>query len=176
MKLEKGYVQIYTGDGKGKTTSALGLALRASGHGMKTAIIQFMKGDTSYGEVLAIEKIPEISLHQYGTLEFIREGGQREIDYEEAHAALEKAKQMMEDQEISILILDEINVALHFGLLELSRVLALIKSKPPHLELILTGRRVPKEIEAAADLVTRFIEEKHYYNTLGLQARMGIEF
>lgn len=173
--LEKGYIQVYTGDGKGKTTASLGLALRASGHGMKTVIIQFMKGRFDYGEVTALGKIPEISLYQFGRIDFVMKGQEQEIDYEEARKALEKAKEVIQDPETSILILDEINVALHFNLLKIEDVLSLIEMKPPHMELIMTGRRVPEEIMEKADLITEMREVRHYYNTIKLEARKGIE-
>jgi cob(I)alamin adenosyltransferase len=175
MKLEHGRVQVYTGDGKGKTTAALGLALRASGHGMRSLIIQFMKGKTNYGELEAIKRIPEISILQFGTEDFVMKGKEQEIDYREARAALKRAGEAMKDPGLSILVLDEINVALFFQLIKPEDVIELVKSRPPGLELVLTGRRIPQEIKDLADLVTNFVEEKHYYSSQGLQARQGIE-
>ncbi len=171
----RGCIQVYTGDGKGKTTSALGLALRAWGHGLKTVIIQFMKGKTDYGELEAVKGIPGISIHQYGTPDFVFKGQERPIDYQEAKDALNHARQVMKAPDVSILVLDEINVALYFELISLQDVLDLMGERPPGQELVLTGRRVPDEIIQRADLVTRFVEEKHYYSTQGLEARKGIE-
>jgi len=176
MRLEKGCIQVYTGDGKGKTTSALGLALRASGHGFKTLIIQFMKGKTGYGELKAIENIPQIELIQFGTDDFVFKGQESKIDYAEAEAAVSKAVKAMSRPDLSILNLDEVNVALHFGLIPVDKILELIKKKPEHLEMILTGRRAPAEIIELADLVTNFEEKKHYYRTLKLEGRKGIEY
>lgn len=175
MRLEKGYVQVYTGDGKGKTTAALGLCLRASGHGMKSLIIQFMKGKTDYGEINALEKIPLITIRQFGTPDFVMKGQERQIDFDEARAALDLARIEMQNPDLSILVLDEINVALHFNLIKVSDVLSLLDEKPDRLELILTGRRFPEELAERADLLTRFESVKHYYDTLKQEARVGIE-
>jgi cob(I)alamin adenosyltransferase len=176
MKLKKGYVQVYTGSGKGKTTASMGLALRASGHGMKTMMIQFMKGDTTYGEICAIrEKVPEITVKQFGTPDLICPGKCRDIDYEEAEKAYKEAEKALENPDISILILDEINVALLFGLLKVEDVLKLIDKKPEHLELILTGRGAPQELIDRADLVTKMECVKHYYDTQKVESRNGIE-
>jgi cob(I)alamin adenosyltransferase len=175
MTLEKGYIQVYTGDGKGKTTAALGMCLRASGHGMKSLIIQFMKGKTDYGEIKALEKNPHVTIRQFGTPDFVMKGQEREIDFEEARAALDLAKKEMQNPDLSILVLDEINVALHFKLIQISDVLQLLDEKPDHLEVVLTGRRVPDEIINRADLVTRFEAVKHYYDTIKQEARVGIE-
>jgi cob(I)alamin adenosyltransferase len=175
VKLNKGYIQVYTGDGKGKTTAALGLALRAAGHGMKVFIIQFMKGRTDYGELRAISRIPEITLKQFGRIDFVYKGSEQDADYDEAKRALFEAETVMKDPDLSILILDEINVALHFGLLKTDEVIDLINKKPPHLEMVLTGRGAPDEIIQKADLVTRMEDVKHYYQTQNLEAREGIE-
>jgi cob(I)alamin adenosyltransferase len=174
MKLQKGLIQVYTGNGKGKTTASLGLAIRAAGHGMKIRIIQFMKGRTNYGELESLKRFPEISAYQFGTPDFVTKGNEKEIDYEEAEKALKLAKESLQE-DLDILILDEINVALYFGLLELKDVIDIIENKPDNMELIMTGRNVPDEIIERAHLVTKMEEIKHYYNTMNQEARTGIE-
>jgi len=173
-QLTKGYVQVYTGDGKGKTTAALGLALRAAGWGLRTFICQFMKKHP-YGEVEAIRQmIPLITIEQYGKETFVQMGKQEPEDYQLARQGLERARQVLRSGEYELVILDEINVALHFGLLPVPEVLELIDSKPAHVELVLTGRRAPQEILDRADLVTEMRAIKHYYDQ-GVPARKGIE-
>lgn len=174
--MEKGYIQVYTGNGKGKTTASLGLAIRAAGHGMKVKIIQFMKGRYDYGELQALKRHPEISLEQFGRIDFVIKGKEQSVDYEEAEAALNAARNALKEASLDILILDEVNVALFFNLLKVEDVLKLLDEKPEHLEMILTGRKVPEEIMERAHLVTRMEEVKHYYNTIKLEARRGIEF
>jgi cob(I)alamin adenosyltransferase len=174
--LEKGLIQVYTGNGKGKTTASLGLAIRAAGHGMKVKIIQFMKGNTNYGELQSLLRFPEISLNQFGTDDFVFEGQEKPIDYSEAEAALKMAKEAVSGKEFDIIILDEVNVALYFKLLKLDDVIDMLKNKPENLEIILTGRNVPEQILEMAHLVTRMEEVKHYYSTMKQEARMGIEY
>jgi len=171
--LSKGYVQIYTGDGKGKTTASLGLALRASGHEMHTYIGQFMKGQR-YGEMDALRDHPYITIEQYGDPRCIRRD---EVTPEhEAHArqGLERAQAAMLSGEYEIVVLDEINVAIWFGLLDVDVVMAFLDKRPEQVELILTGRRAPQELIERADLVTEMREIKHYYQQ-GVTARKGIE-
>jgi len=169
----KGYIQIYTGNGKGKTTAALGLALRAAGYGLKTYIAQFMKGQI-YGELLSIHSIPEITIEQFGKDTFIHVDHATPEDIQMAEHGLEKAAHAMESGEYQIIVLDEINVAIHFKLLKLDQVLNFLSTKPPAIELILTGRRAPKELIEKADLVTEMVEVKHYYFQ-NITARDGIE-
>jgi len=175
MRLGKGFIQVYTGNGKGKTTAALGLALRAAGHGMKIIIIQFMKGRTDYGELRSLERFPEISIHQFGRIDFVTKGKEKPVDFEEAGKALDMARNCLFDKDLDILILDEVNVALYFNLLKVEDVLDLLDQKPGNLEIILTGRKVPDEIIKKAHLVTRMKEVKHYYSTMNQEARAGIE-
>lgn len=174
--IKRGFIQVYTGDGKGKTTSALGLALRASGYGFKSAIVQFMKGSYNYGEIYAIEKIPEISIFSYGRVDLVRKGDEKEIDFQEAQKAMAKARELMKDPSLSILILDEVNVAVFFGFVKEEDLLSLIDEKPSHLELILTGRKATQRVMEKAHLVTEMREIKHYYKDMGLLARKGIEY
>ena len=169
----KGYIQIYTGNGKGKTTAALGLAFRAAGHGFRTYIAQFMKGQV-YGELISVRFIPEITIEQFGKDTFIHVDHALPEDIEMAEHGLEKAKQSMCSGSYQIIILDEINVALHFKLLTLDQVMNFLSIKPPAIELILTGRYAPKNLVEKADLVTEMMEVKHYYQQ-NVMARDGIE-
>ncbi len=168
-----GLVQIYTGGGKGKTTAAIGLAVRAAGHNFKIAISHFMK-IWNYGEVKSLEKLG-IDLFRYGTTELIDPKNPSPIDFEEANKALLKAKELMERGNYDILILDEINVTIDFNLIPLKRVVDLIDKKPDNLELVLTGRNCPEELIERADLVSRIDEIKHPFQK-GLKVRKGIEF
>lgn len=171
---DRGYVQLYTGNGKGKTTAALGAALRALGHGKRVAVIQFMKG-RFYGEIAAIERLEGLSIEQHGRDEFVDAENPDPIDRELARTGWSRAKELALDPAIDMLILDEINVAVAFGLIDLSEVIAFVKSKPKHLELILTGRYAPPELIEAADTVTEMKEIKHHYSA-GIASREGIEY
>lgn len=175
MKLDRGRVQVYTGDGKGKTTAALGQALRAMGHGLTVFVIQFMKGNIEYGELEMSRRLaPQFTLKQMGRETFVSKKNPDPKDIQMAKDAIALAKKCIDDNVSDILILDEINVALNFGLIALNDVIALIDRKPQNMELILTGRNAPKEIIEKADLVTEMREIKHYYRT-GIAARVGIE-
>ena len=171
----KGYIQVYTGNGKGKTTAALGLALRAAGHGLRTYIGQFLKGQ-AYGELAAVRKLkPLIIIGQFGRKGFVHvTENPDEEDIRRARAGLEKCRRAMLSGLYSIVVLDEINVALHFRLLEEKDVLGLLDQKPAEVELVLTGRYAPPSIVRRADLVTEMKDRKHYY-ARGVRARMGIE-
>jgi len=174
-KLEQGLVQVYTGNGKGKTSAAFGLALRAIGRGLKVYVIQFIKGGFDYGELYMIEKLPNLKLKAFGRGKFVTEKPPSKEDVKLSEEALALAEQVVKNGEYDIVILDEINVALNLKLINLQKVLELIKNKPKHVELILTGRYAPKEIIEAADLVTEMKEVKHPFNK-GYQARKGIEY
>ena len=174
MKLEKGLVQVYTGNGKGKTTSSLGLALRAIGRGLKVYMVQFMKG-AKYGEVLAAENLSNLKIVQYGRDCFVNKENPEDIDIELAHTGLEHAKQIIMGGEYDLVILDEINVALNFKLVSLEDVLGLIRNKPTHVELVLTGRYADKKIVEIADLVTEMLDIKHPFRE-GVQIREGIDY
>ncbi len=171
----KGYIQVYTGNGKGKTTAALGLALRAAGHGFKTYFGQFLKGQ-DYGELSAIQKLsPLITIEQFGRKGFIHvtENPDKE-DVNRAQRGLRKCKQMMTSQKYRIIVLDEINVAVHFNLFSEKEIHDFLDKKPEGTEVILTGRYAPESFIERADLVTEMKEIKHYYKK-GTQARLGIE-
>jgi cob(I)alamin adenosyltransferase len=172
-RMKKGYIQIYTGDGKGKTTAALGLALRAAGHGFRTYIAQFMKGQ-SYGEIKSINLIPQIEIEQFGKDTFIQVDQATPQDVQMAKQGLQKATKKMLSKNFNIIILDEINMAIHFKLLDISDVLDFISVKPTKIELVLTGRKAPKELLKHADLITEMRELKHYY-TKAVNGRDGIE-
>ena len=172
---DKGYVQVYTGNGKGKTTAALGLTLRAVAHGMKVYIAQFLKGQ-DYGELHVIrERLGDlVTIEQFGTPKFVKTGQISDEDYQLAKEGLEKVREALFDKDYKIVIMEEANVAMYLGLLDKKEVLELIKNKPEEKELILTGRYAPQEIMDAADLVTEMVEVKHYYQK-GVMARPGIE-
>ena len=168
-------IHVYTGDGKGKTTAALGLALRAAGHGRRTYIGQFMKGQ-DYGELRAARMLGDLlTIEQYGKPTFVHVDRVTEEDIRMARCGLATARTAMLGGTFDLVVLDEINVALHFGLLSLQDVLELIDARPPQVELVLTGRRVPQAILDRADYVTIMQEAKHPYRR-GIQARKGIEF
>lgn len=172
-RLSQGYVQLYTGDGKGKTTAALGLALRAAGRGFRTYVGQFMKGQR-YGELDALRDFPAITIEQYGDVRCIHREEVTPEHLAQARAGLERAREAMLSGGYDIVVLDEVNVTIWFGLLETADVLALLDEKPAHVEVVLTGRRAPQELIDRADLVTEMREVKHYYQQ-GVMARLGIE-
>ena len=174
MEKQKGYVHVYTGDGKGKTTAALGVAIRAAGHGMKTYIAQFMKG-MPYGELTTLARIPQITIQQYGGDCCIRKEEVTQSHIDQAKEGLRQAQAAMLSGDYDIVVLDEINVAVWFGLLSVSEVMPLFALRPAHLELILTGRRAPREFLDQADLITEAKSIRHYYDK-GIQARKGIEY
>ncbi len=175
MKLEKGLVQVYTGNGKGKTSAAFGLALRATGRGLKVCIIQFIKGGFDYGELYVADKLPGLKLKAFGRGKFVSEKKPDKEDVDLAEEALKTAEEAVKSREYDVIVLDEVNVALNLKLIRTERVLQLIKDKPAQTELVLTGRKAPKEIIEAADLVTEMVEVKHPYNK-GFKARKGIEY
>lgn len=175
MKLERGLVQVYTGNGKGKSSASFGLALRAVGRGLKVYIVQFIKGGFDYGELYVVDKLPGLTLRAFGRGRFVSEKKPDKVDVDLAGQALETAREAVMKGEADIVVLDEINVALNLGLISVEEVLELIKRKPEHVELVLTGRNAPREIIQAADLVTEMIEIKHPYNA-GFKARKGIEY
>jgi cob(I)alamin adenosyltransferase len=173
MSLEQGYVQVYTGNGKGKTTAALGLALRAVGRDLKVCMFQFIKGGGRYGEHLAAEKLTLLTIIQSGRPGWVNTKDITE-DRRVAQEALIQAAELLASGEFDLFICDEINGAVGFGLIDVEQVLDLISNKPKKTELVLTGRNADERIIEAADLVTEMCEIKHYYNA-GVPARIGIE-
>ena len=173
---ERGYIQVYTGNGKGKTTAALGLALRAAGRGMKTYMAQFLKKG-EYGELLAVKRyLPElIVIEQFGLPEFHhQENGVSSEEIAAAEAGLGAAAAAMAGGDYRIVVLDEINTLLHFKIIAVEPVLRLLAEKPDALEVILTGRYAPAEILACADLISDMNDVRHYYQK-NVLARTGIE-
>ncbi len=174
-KYSRGLVIVLTGDGKGKTTAALGQALRALGHGLKVLVVQFMKGK-KYGEVIAAEKyLPNLTTLQCGLDSFVMKNNPAPVDIELARQGLNLAKKAVSSGEYNMVILDEINVALDFKLISLEDVLEMIKNRPSNVDVILTGRYAPAEIIEIADTVSEVKEIKHHY-TQGFKERAGIEF
>lgn len=174
-KLDKGFIQIYTGNGKGKTTAAIGQAIRAAGSGFRTHIVQFMK-EFSYSEVKSLEHLKKwISIKQFCKDDFVyKKQLPDETEIEKAKRGLNSAKDKMLSGEYDIIILDEISVSIYFKLITLEAVISFVKDKPENVEIILTGRYCPPELIELADLVTEMKEVKHYYNK-GIIARRGIE-
>ncbi|MBS3816073.1 MAG: cob(I)yrinic acid a,c-diamide adenosyltransferase [Candidatus Thermoplasmatota archaeon] len=170
-----GIVQVYTGTGKGKTTAALGLALRAAGHDQKGMIIQFMKGQIKYGELSSIEDLPGLEIEQYGRADFVDKNDPDQVDIDFAKEGFDRAKEVLSEEEYDIVVLDEMNMVLDFELLEEKDVIEMLENKPPHMEIVLTGRNAPPSIIDLADLVTVMSEVKHPY-MIGMDGREGIEF
>ncbi len=168
-------IQVYTGEGKGKTTAAFGLALRALGNGKKVVILQFMKGRKDVGEFKMGTKIQGLEIHQFGRPEFVDPMNPLPIDFELAKEGLKFAQRVLKERKHDLLILDEVNVALKFGLLKTVDILALMKSAPKTMEVVLTGRGAPKEVIEKADLVTEMKEVSHPFES-GVPAREGVEF
>ena len=171
----KGYIQVYTGDGKGKTTAALGLALRAAGYKHKVYIGQFLKGQ-KYGELLSVKKLsPYITIEQFGRKGFIHvTKDPDEEDIKRAKRGLKKCLEAMLSRKYRIIILDEINVAVDLNLVTEEKVHEFLDKRPEDVEIILTGRYAPPSFLKRADLVTEMKEKKHYYKK-GVKAREGIE-
>lgn len=170
--LEKGYIQVYTGNGKGKTTAALGLALRSVTAGFKVYMGQFMKGQ-DYSELKAPDLLPGFTMEQYGSPDFLT-GKPTEKDYEGAAKGLQRIKEIIASGNYDVVIMDEINTALHFEPLKIEDVLDILNNKPENMEFVLTGRYAKDEIIEKADLVTEMKEIKHYYEQ-GVLSRTGIE-
>ena len=174
MTLETGYLHIYTGNGKGKTTAAIGLAVRAIGDGLRVYLIQFMKG-RRYSELNALEKLPNIIIKQFGRDDFVSKEAPDPIDIDLAQQGLKHARQVLKKGEFDLVILDEINVAVDYNLISLQDVLQLIEQKPKHVELIFTGRYAHQELVKHADLVSEILEIKHPYHQ-GVKSRKGIDW
>ena len=171
----RGYIQVYTGDGKGKTTAALGLAVRAAGHGLRTVIIQFMKGWIDYGELEGVRMLaPYVEILQTGRDTFVNRKNPDPEDVRLARDGWELAKRFMREGKTDSLVLDEINCAMDFGLIPVEEVIDALRSKPSGMELVLTGRGAPDAVIEIADLVTEMKELKHYY-AKGVDARVGVE-
>jgi cob(I)alamin adenosyltransferase len=170
----EGFVQVYTGDGKGKTTAALGLVLRALGQGLRPAFLQFMKADPGWGEIVMLDRLG-VPVVQCGLDHWVIKGEATEADLAAAAAGLERARELVVGGRYDLVVLDELATALFFELVPVEAVLDLLGARPPAVELVITGRRAPEELLAAADLVTEMRPVKHYYDA-GVRARRGIEY
>jgi cob(I)alamin adenosyltransferase len=176
-----GLIHVYTGNGKGKTTAALGLCFRALGRGYRIHFIQFMKGDADYGEIRKAAKEPEMIVRQFGGKGFIRKGEPGEEDIALAREGLEYTRTVMSELEPEVpfnrmlMVLDELNMAIDFDLLDEEEIVRVITEKPTELELVITGRNARERIIDLADYVTEMKEIKHPYRE-GIMARKGIEY
>lgn len=175
QRFERGLVQVYTGDGKGKTSAAFGLALRALGRGLKVYIIQFIKGGFDYGELHTLQQLANLKLKAFGRGKFITDKPPEKADVDLAREALMWAEKIISSGEYDIVILDEVNVAVSLELIDAKDIVKLAENKPKHVELILTGRHAPPEIVELADLVTEMKEVKHPFQK-GVPPRRGIEY
>lgn len=171
----QGLVEIFTGDGKGKTSAALGVALRALGQRLRVHIIFFMKGDFPYGEQKVLSRLSGITFDRFGFQDFVDPAEVKPEEKEEARKALEAARKAVMSQKYDVVILDEVNVAAAWDLVGIDDVLKLIQDKPSKVELILTGRYADPRLVEAADLVTEMVKVKHPYDR-GILSRKGIDY
>jgi len=173
--LRQGLVQIFTGDGKGKTSAALGVALRALGHGRRVYVVFFMKGDYPYGEFRILSELPNVDMARFGFRTFCDPANVKPEEKEQARQALAAARAAMLSGNYDLVVLDEVNVAVAWKLVERDEVIRLLKDKPPDVELILTGRYADTRLVQLADRVTEMLKIKHPYDE-GVVARKGIEY
>lgn len=171
----KGLLIVFTGNGKGKTTAALGMAMRAAGHGMEVLILQFIKGSWSYGELRSLDAIDEIRIKPLGT-GFTWKKESLDEDRRLAEAGWTEAVEEMSQGRYQMIVLDELNVVLSYGLLPLDRVLQDLQNRAPGVHVVVTGRKAPEELIGIADMVTEMKEVKHPFHGRGLKAQKGIEF
>lgn len=177
---QHGYIQVYTGNGKGKTTASLGLAMRALGRCWKVFIIMFTKGGDNYGELNSFRELsPTISenltILQAGLDRIVYKHNQTEEDIKEIKKGWELAKDIIKNHKCQLLILDEINIAIDLGILDVDEVIEVLKNKPEEMEIVLTGRNAHPKIIEIAHLVSEIQPVKHYWDT-GIAARKGIEY
>jgi len=173
--LRRGLVQIFTGDGKGKTSAAIGAAVRALGHGLRVYIGFFMKGDYPSGERNILSQLPNVTIESFGAGGFVDRANIKPEEREQAKRGLAAAGKAMLSGNYDLVVLDELNLAVAWNLVELDEVLKLIDSKPEGVELILTGRQADSRLIKSADLVTEMLKIKHPYDE-GVKAREGIEY
>lgn len=171
---DKGLVMVYTGDGKGKTTAAVGQALRALGHGFRVYMIHFMKG-RDYGEFLAAEKLPRLTVDRAGRDTFVNRENPDPVDIELAREGFARAGRAIKSGEYDLVVLDEINVAVDYDLIPEADLFSLLEQKPPGVNLVLTGRGASPELIKRADMVSEVLMIKHHYNN-GVPGRKGIEY
>ena len=171
----EGLVQIFTGDGKGKTSAALGTVVRALGYGLKVCIVVFMKGDYPYSEWKFLSSVPDVKIARFGFPTFTDPANIKPEEKEQAEKAFAFAREAMLGGEYDVLVLDEVNVAAAWKLIEVEEVVKLIKDKPPGVELILTGRSADTRLVQLADMVTECLKIKHPFDE-GIKARRGIDY
>ncbi len=170
-----GKVHVITGPGKGKTTAAFGLGLRAAGHGLHVCIVQFMKTGETTGEVVAARQLKNLEVQQFGTGKFVREGSVSKEDSRMARKAVDFVKKRLEEGGCDVLILDEVNVAAYFGLVDPDEIITALSTRKPGTEVVLTGRNAPMEFIKIADYVTTMENTKHPMDA-GVEPREGIEW
>jgi len=168
-------VLVFTGNGKGKTSAAMGVALRALGHGKRVHIVYFMKGNTPYGEQIAMSNLPNVAFSRFGSQKYVDPNNITPEDKEEAFKSLSAARQAIHSGDDDLVILDEVNIAAAWKLIEIDNVIDLIDNKPADVDLILTGRYADQKLIERADLVTEMKEIKHPYAS-GIKARKGIDY
>ena len=174
-KKGKGLIQVFTGNGKGKTSAALGSILRATGHGLKVFIVFFMKGKYPYGEFSSLPQLSNVEVASFGLRCLVDPNNINPEEIEQAELALKTARQAMLSGKYDMVVLDEVNVAVYFKLIRPGDVIKLVEEKPPDVELILTGRYAETSVIEHADLVTEMVKIKHPYDK-GVKARKGIEY
>jgi cob(I)alamin adenosyltransferase len=175
VRFQRGLIQVYTGDGKGKTSAALGQAMRAAGHGFKVYMAQFMKGWMEEGELRTVAEHPTITLKQFGRRSFVDRQNPDPVDVSLAQSALQEVTRVVLGEEYDLVILDEVNVALAWKLIELKDLLSLLDRKPQGVEILLTGRHAHPDVIARADLVTEMRAVKHPYER-GITSRRGMDY
>ena len=176
MANREGIVMIYTGNGKGKTTAALGLALRASGHGEQIFMVQFRKSDPTYGEIQAIRKfLPMMTVLQSERSRFRGKGGFEAEDFVDAANVFAKGKEAVISGQYDLVIFDEINFVVDNGMIKAEDVIEMLKQRPPHVNVVLTGRNAAAAVIEMADLVSEVREVKHHFQS-GIKAQKGVEF
>jgi cob(I)alamin adenosyltransferase len=171
----KGLIEVFTGDGKGKTSAALGMVLRALGHGRRVYIVFFMKGKFPYGEQKTLSELPDVTLERFGFETLCDPNNVKPKEKEQARKALEAARKAMLSGKYDVVILDEVNIAAAWKLIDIDEVIKLVGEKPKKVELILTGRYADPRLIELADLVTDMVKVKHPYDK-GILSREGIEY
>ena len=170
-----GLVEVFTGNGKGKTSAALGVVMRAAGQGLRSHIVYFMKGQFPYGEQQVLSRLPSVTFARFGFETFCDPNQVTEAEREQARLALAEARRAMLSGKYELVVLDEVNVASAWGLVPVEAVLQLLNERPERVELILTGRYADERILERADLVTEMVEAKHPFHE-GVLSRKGIDF
>lgn len=168
-------IQVFTGNGRGKTTAALGSVLRALGQGLNVYIAHFMKGTHVYGEQKALAQLPNVTIEQFGTAGFVDPRNVKEEDKAEAQRAFNSARDAITGGKYDLVVMDEANVAVAWGLIAVDDLVNLAKERPENVEIIITGRYADPRLMTVADLVTEMVEVKHPYQQ-GIKAREGFEY